>query len=1569
MAKAVACQRPSDPAFTDEQTVQLSTPQTSGAIDINRLFNPLTEDIRLGVDHTLPTGISQATRTVRILSYAGDDGVEHNGGVINGPTAINVSTPTQYEFAYTPPDWVRTITFQASLDFCNGHVDDVTTVECPSVCKMPQPPTGSSHPISYEDGNAHYSDSDPLPLLLDAVRLNRNYDSHQRIRGSFGRGWVSIFDSRLFVLAEATGDTISMTDENNESFVFMRRNGVYTQMWPKGRTSAGTLAFDAMASLYVHRPAGAGTARLYRSSDGRFVGLRDISSGREVRITYDANGLPQSVKDSWTDVTWNVTVNAATKRVTAIETAGLTWQYSYVNDNLIGVLAPGSSTWRTYEYTNDRLTAAKDALGNLIEGHTYDAYGRTMSESGARDEIDSIQYGAAGTSSTQLVTRITMKSGVVSEFTLRPIGGSWRTVSITGGCSACGSRDGVFAYDVKGHLTREQNASGYITVRTYDGERIVSTQQFLRPAGCNPDTAPLHCMLDASTLPAASLESTSATITTSYEYQDAHWPDKPTAVVTPSVVPGGTVRREIFAYHPLTGVVISHGLSGWTETGQQGSQLEEHTTSTILYGDDPSNGNTSSQPAFTPGGNFQSSWLTLPQPQYLRKSVDGPRKDVSDVTSFVYYPVHSSVPATLRGRLAAVRNAAGHITRYESYDIFGNATRIVDPNGAATEMTFDSLGRMLTSTIKGVSGCDTAYDALCATDLTTTRAYDPPAGPLQSEQRPLGGVTKYTYDSRGRVLTMSRGPALNELRERIKYDYDPSSGLTSAERIVPVSGATQAEKKKETYGDDALPQLQTVTHADATAIHYAYDQEGRLSSVRDENHASPNTTYTYDPAGRVATVKQTLVAPNIITTAYSYDIQGTLRTVTDPKGNVTTYNDDDFGRLLSQQSPVTGTTTYLYDAASNLTTSRDANNATTQRSYDALNRLITATSSSAGLDSETVEYSYDQDCGSGNGVGRLATMTDHAGLTSYCYERRGRLAVETRDNPSSGYAPIAMTYGYDADANRNRIVYPAGRIAEYGFDFADRPASMTVDGLTILSSATYLPFGPATQLAFGNGMTKTMSFDSRYRPIMVQLAGATGTVAQYTYASDAAGNITQIHDAVNAAYNRDLIYDDLNRLTEANTGAALWGAGTYQYDEAGNMTSLHIGSRTLAFSYAGTTSKLSGVTGTTTESVSYDAAGNELSSMTYSARNLLQGISGSASDPDSVEFLYDGRGVRIGRSWIHSSRFGYLRLSSYSPELNLLWQSDWQQAVQPVPVGSVPGGTDYFWLAGQPVAQASSDSRMELEESLRFTFTDHLGTPTLQTDLGGAIVWRAEYEPFGRVYEYRAGLDGDTQILRFPGQESLGSPFQESLFEDDTKPRYNIFRWYRAGWGRYTQADPIGVLGSLRLDQLLTPLSSAFLSRLGSDGLPRIVEKFSGPFFQQAPGLPANLYAYVDGNPTRYVDPMGLERVLCTVFREHAIPINSPYGSLPGNNCRFTGTCGGGPSDQIYTFEKKDPFIYRFNPPCKECPLACIFEWETTEGMLLTNPPLCYGQVPVNNRGGFTPGGGRFRGRGASGGW
>jgi hypothetical protein len=50
---------------------------------------------------------------------------------------------------------------------------------------------------------------------------------------------------------------------------------------------------------------------------------------------------------------------------------------------------------------------------------------------------------------------------------------------------------------------------------------------------------------------------------------------------------------------------------------------------------------------------------------------------------------------------------------------------------------------------------------------------------------------------------------------------------------------------------------------------------------------------------------------------------------------------------------------------------------------------------------------------------------------------------------------------------------------------------------------------------------------------------------------------------------------------------------------------------------------------------------------------------------------------------------------------------------------------------------------------------------------------------------------------------------------------YNIFRWYKAGWGRYTQSDPLGKYGD------------------------------------------ANPYAYALDNPLRYADPSGLKVFRC----------------------------------------------------------------------------------------------------------
>ena len=102
---------------------------------------------------------------------------------------------------------------------------------------------------------------------------------------------------------------------------------------------------------------------------------------------------------------------------------------------------------------------------------------------------------------------------------------------------------------------------------------------------------------------------------------------------------------------------------------------------------------------------------------------------------------------------------------------------------------------------------------------------------------------------------------------------------------------------------------------------------------------------------------------------------------------------------------------------------------------------------------------------------------------------------------------------------------------------------------------------------------------------------------------------------------------------------------------------------------------------------------------------------------------------------------------------------------------------------------------------------DQLGTPQVVTDDSQQVVWKGEFDPFGRVTETVNVVE---QNLRFPGQ----------YYDQETGLHYNYFRTYDPGTGRYVESDPIGLAGGL------------------------------------------NTFAYVHGNPLRYKDPTGEFAVL-----------------------------------------------------------------------------------------------------------
>jgi RHS repeat-associated protein len=742
-------------------------------------------------------------------------------------------------------------------------------------------------------------------------------------------------------------------------------------------------------------------------------------------------------------------------------------------------------------------------------------------------------------------------------------------------------------------------------------------------------------------------------------------------------------------------------------------------------------------------------------------TTDGPRADVADVTTQAYYADDDEQPLR-RGRLRSITDAAGHTTTFDDYDVYGTARRAIDPNGVVTELVTDAAGRVTQRISRAVDG-----DPAEAADLVETTVWDGRDRQVEIV-RPNGNRIRHAYQDGTNFLadTIVVDGNGNEV-ERLHRTRNTFGSIVLQERQrcttpAPVcTGWTTTHQQQASY--DSFNRVRELIHADGSRRVFAYDGGGAVVAITDEAHTVPNTRHEYDLLGRLIASTQTLGSQSLVT-RQSYDAHDNLTGVTDPNGNVTTYRYDDFRRLVQESSPVSGTTTAGYDAAGNVVVNTDANGASTTRTFDALGRVLEQVSRRSGVPDESSVYVYDTAAAGNYGTGRLASVTAPSGTTSYRYDRRGHVREQTRGIHGSAYT---LTYRHDGNGNLSAIGYPSGRQVTYGFDAADRPRSVAADGTPLVQSVSYFPFGPSTRIELANGTTQTQTFDSRYRMVTNRLESAAGAIADYAYTYDKAGQVTSIRDLTDAAFDRTFAYDGLGRLVTANSGPGLWGSGSYSYDSLGNVTAAALGATSRTFTYAGTTAKLATASENgVTRSIVHDAAGNEVTAGSlayhYSARNRLAATDDTAYD-------YDSQGIRVS-----AAQDGLERHYLYSRDFALLAETaSTGSAVKPIE-------HEYIWLSGSPIAQVDVATG-----AIAFTFADHLGTPILQSNAAGEVLWRAEYEPYGAVWTLRAGA-GRHQPLRFAGQE---------VREGDLS--YNVFRWYRAGSGRYTQADPIGLTGGI----------------------------------------------------------------------------------------------------------------------------------------------------------------------------
>ena len=735
-------------------------------------------------------------------------------------------------------------------------------------------------------------------------------------------------------------------------------------------------------------------------------------------------------------------------------------------------------------------------------------------------------------------------------------------------------------------------------------------------------------------------------------------------------------------------------------------------------------------------------------------TLDGPRTDVSDLTTYTYFdaedPACASAPTTCsfrKGDLKSVTNALGHTTHFVRYDGAGRLLESRDANGLVSSFTYTPRGWLASRTVGG---------------LTTSITYTP-VGDVESVTTPDGRSLTYTYDTARRLTAVS-----DQRGNRIEWTLD-NAGNRTAEAVKDASGAL---RRTLTQQFNTLGRLSQSANAAGQATLYTQDANGNLDLASDPLNRT--TDQDVDALDRVTKQLRDVAGLNV-QTQFGYDALDQLTTVTDPKGLITRYTNDGLGNLLKLESPDTGTTTYTVDAAGNRTSQTDARGVTVNYAYDALNRLTGISFPTAALNT-TFVYDSASGCPAGEtfALGRLSSMVDASGSTRWCYDQLGRL---TRKTQVTNGRTFTTAYAYDAQGRLSTQTLPSGAIVRFGYasgevaTVAVRLPGSSVD-LPLINGIERLPFGPVSKLTYGNGRTQTRAYDLDYAIDRITSSEASGWTQDYSV--DPVGNITAI---LGTGANNRFRYDGLDRLTHAdNTSNVTQRA--YPVDGTGNRT----GKKTSAsgavvpYSYEATSHRLLDAAG---RGRSYDAVGNPLTigarQLTYDDRSRLTVFVNGGT---TRRYQYTGQGLRV-RKWTSSNTSGNTYFV-YNENAQLIGEYD-------------NGGKrrqEIIWLGNLPVGVIAGTTATPV---LHYIESDHLGTPRVIVEAArnvGIWRWNQTNDPFGESSPNQ-NPDGDTTSftfnLRFAGQ------YRDS----ESGWYYNVHRYYDPSIGRYLESDPIGLDGGI----------------------------------------------------------------------------------------------------------------------------------------------------------------------------
>lgn len=432
-------------------------------------------------------------------------------------------------------------------------------------------------------------------------------------------------------------------------------------------------------------------------------------------------------------------------------------------------------------------------------------------------------------------------------------------------------------------------------------------------------------------------------------------------------------------------------------------------------------------------------------------------------------------------KIQKVKETAGGLTREVQYAYDGdNLSGVTDPEGKT--FTYVNVDGRIVATIDGRGRTIVENDYDDDGRVTRQRLHGDPAkesafffsGDRNVSRNPEGDETTYLYDTRGRCIGTIDA---NGNESSVAYDGQDHT----VESASPKNNGADTNYRPAKFTYDSNQNLIRVevpkrdaSDALANTADRIYDSQNRL--WKEYDFKGKYAEHLYNFHHQIETLKD---RKGVTIQAFTYNPDGTLKTITDAASKVTTFsNYDSYGnsRTITYPSILVGGVTvvpseqFVYDERGSCISHTDCNGNITTTTYNERRQPLVVTLPVVGGISATEEIQYDN-------AGNAWRKKDAKGnWTQIEIDQTGKALSVTLPATPAGTA--VLTYHYDS---RNWLSFSkdaVGRTTSYAYDPTGHAVSST-DPLSRTTAKYYDADGQVVRIDDARGKSTLFSYNQR----------------------------------------------------------------------------------------------------------------------------------------------------------------------------------------------------------------------------------------------------------------------------------------------------------------------------------------------------------------------------------------------------------------------------------------------------------------------------------------------------------